>query len=157
MKKLLIVLAAIGCLLTACSENKPEAKLVPLKEATINFSDLKGNWVVINYWASWCKPCIKEIPLINQYYQRNKTKNLKVFGVNYDHLEKSELQALITKLKINFPTLAQDPAQALQLGDIPGIPVTYIYNPQGQLVKKLFGGLDEKGGIEKQLSIIKLY
>jgi thiol-disulfide isomerase/thioredoxin len=103
------------------------------------FSSLKGKWVYINYWASWCAPCLHEIPEINRFYQQYKTKNIAVFGVNYDGLSSDEQRTLIQKYQLAYPSLGLDPADTLKLGDIKGVPVTFIFNPDGQLFDIKYG------------------
>lgn len=105
----------------------------------ILFSDLAGKWVLINYWAGWCKTCIEEIPELNHFYENNKN-NIAVFAVNYDALPLYRQQKLIKKLDIRYPSLKQDPSTALQLGDIRGLPATFVFNPKGQLSTTLYGG-----------------
>ncbi len=106
----------------------------------ISFSDLQGKWVFINYWASWCRPCVEEIPELNRFYEENKNNNIALFAVNYDALPPDMQEKLIKKLGILYPSLRQDPATALELGDIRGVPVTFVFNPQGQLSNALYGG-----------------
>lgn len=104
------------------------------------FSELKGKWVLINYWAGWCKTCIDEIPEFNRFYQHHKNDPVALFGVNFDALPLYEQKNLIRKFNITYPNLLKDPAFDLSLGDIKGVPVTFIFNPAGQLVKTLYGG-----------------
>lgn len=105
----------------------------------ISFADLQGKWVLINYWASWCHSCVDEIPELNRLYEENKSK-IAIFAVNYDALPLYKQQSLIKRLDIQYPSLRQDPAHDLRLGDIQGVPVTFIFNPQGQLSDALYGG-----------------
>ncbi|MCH9756546.1 MAG: TlpA family protein disulfide reductase [Gammaproteobacteria bacterium] len=105
----------------------------------ITLKSLKGKWVYINYWASWCAPCLHEIPEINRFYQQYKTKNIAIFGVNYDGLSSDEQRPLIEKYQLNYPSLGIDPADALKLGDIRGVPVTFVFNPEGKLFDIKYG------------------
>ncbi|MDX2345984.1 MAG: TlpA disulfide reductase family protein [Legionella sp.] len=105
----------------------------------IPFKSLKGKWVYINYWASWCTPCLHEIPEINLFYQQYKNKNIAVFGVNYDGLTVSEQRPLIQTYQLDYPSLGIDPADTLKLGDIKGVPVTFIFNPEGKLFDVKYG------------------
>jgi thiol-disulfide isomerase/thioredoxin len=113
--------------------------LYDLNNKAISLSSLKGHWVYINYWASWCQPCLEEIPELNGFYSRFKGKNVVVYGVNYDALPASKQQQLIRELGIQYPSLGGNPARALSLGDIRGVPVTFVFNPQGKLSKTLLG------------------
>lgn len=107
---------------------------------TIPFSTLKGKWVFINYWASWCPGCLQEIPQFNQFYAKHKKNEVALFAVNFDGLPLSEQNSLIKRFHIQYPSLSQDPSEDLRLGDIRGIPVTFVFNPAGLLVKTLYGG-----------------
>lgn len=112
------------------------------------FSSLKGKWVMLNYWAGWCQTCIDEIPELNHFYQRHK--DIVLFGVNYDGIPLVKQHQLIEKYHIKYPHLQQDPGHALNLGDIVGLPVTFIFNPKGELVDTLYGGQTAKS-LEKAL------
>jgi len=116
-----------------------EAWLHDEQDHSIAFSSLKGRWVFINYWASWCPGCVEEIPELNQFYAAHKDQ-VALFAVNYDGLPLWQQRRLMKEFKIKYPGLLQDPAQSLQLGDIRGIPVTFVFNPQGKLVTALYGG-----------------
>lgn len=104
-----------------------------------SFDSLKGRWVIINYWASWCTPCLEEIAAFNQFYTQHQNKDAFVFGVNYEALSPEKLAALSKELKILYPQLQKDPKAALQLGDIEGVPMTFVFNPEGKLTKTLRG------------------
>ncbi len=129
-------------LLCSCGRQTP-VTLFDNQGQTINFSQLQGKWVIINYWASWCKPCRTEIPELNSFYN-NHRQSVIMLGVNYDQVNGKELNAIIAKMGVAFPTLNNDPAQLLDLGDIPGLPATYIFNPQGKLSKRLLGVQNQK-------------
>jgi peroxiredoxin len=110
---------------------------------TTAFSALKGKWVLINYWAEWCQTCLDEIPELNRFYETHQQKDIVLFGVNYDNQALFEQQRQAHRFNISYPNL-QDPARDLRLGDISGVPVTFIFNPEGALVKTLYGGQSAK-------------
>jgi thiol-disulfide isomerase/thioredoxin len=103
------------------------------------FSSLKGRWVFINYWASWCGPCLDEIPELNRFYARNKRSAIALFGVNYDGLSIQEQTDLAIQFQLAYPSLSHDPAQDLHLKDIQVLPITFVFNPKGELHKTLYG------------------
>jgi thiol-disulfide isomerase/thioredoxin len=103
------------------------------------FSALRGQWVFINYWASWCQPCLEEISELNQFYQQ-KNQHIAMYAVNFDALPISQQLGLINKYHIRYPSLAKDPGPELGLGDIRGVPVTFVFDPQGNLADTLWGG-----------------
>ena len=96
-----------------------------------------GHWVVINYWAVWCKPCIKEIPELNRLAQ--EYPGIRVFGVNYDNETGTELAEQIERLGIEFPLLAMDPATELGTPRPVVLPTTLVLAPNGQLAATLVG------------------
>lgn len=103
------------------------------------FSSLQGKWVIINYWAKWCPACLDEIPELNRFYTKHQKDAVAVYAFNYDDLPIYEQKDLIQRLQIKYPNLLRNPADELHLGDIIGLPATFIFNPQGQLVKRLYG------------------
>jgi thiol-disulfide isomerase/thioredoxin len=127
-------------LMIAASLAQADTLLNDVQGKTISFSSLKGKWVLINYWASWCKSCIDEIPELNLFYQKHKKDPVALFAVNYDALPLYKQKRLIQKHQIMYPSLSTDPAMTLGLGDIIGVPVTFVIDPQGKLVDRLYGG-----------------
>ena len=91
MKTIFIYLAIIF-LFFSCS--KPDLRV--FEGNNVFLSDLKGKWIIFNYWADWCPPCIKEIPELNNL-QRNYSNKLKVFLINFDMLEGEELNQQLKK------------------------------------------------------------
>jgi thiol-disulfide isomerase/thioredoxin len=98
---------------------------------------LRGQWVVINYWAQWCKPCIKEIPELNTLDQRYP--EVTVLGVNYDGATGEELQGQVEQLGIAFAILENDPAVQLGIARPVVLPTTLILDPTGELQATLLG------------------
>jgi thiol-disulfide isomerase/thioredoxin len=103
----------------------------------MNLDQLRGQWVVINYWAQWCKPCIKEIPELNKL--NRQYRQVTVLGVNYDGATGQELELQLEKLGIAFATLPEDPARQLGVPRPVVLPTTLILDPHGQLHATLVG------------------
>jgi len=127
-------LLAASCLtlMVACSGGSSSPAPTALDTA-----DYKGRWLVVNYWAQWCKPCIKEIPELNALDA--KYPQVAVLGVNFDGITGPELEAQKEKLGIGFTVLEQDPSGVLGVAIPSVLPATFILNPDGQLVHSLVG------------------
>lgn len=116
-------------LLIACAE-KGEAPALAL-------DDYRGQWVVINYWAQWCKPCIEEIPELNALNEAYDM--VTVLGVNYDGATGADLDAQTRSLGVAFPTLKNDPSGQLGIPRPIALPTTLIVSPRGELKETLLG------------------
>ena len=121
-------------LLFACS--KPDYELFEGPKG--NKSDFLGKWLVVNYWADWCPPCIKEMPELESFYNQNKDKVL-VLAYNFDRLEGDELKDQIKRFKVNVPSIMTDPGLLFGWETPPSLPATYILTPEGKLVETLIG------------------
>ena len=131
----------LTCTLFVCSTTlQAEILLQDLQGNNIALSSLKGKWVFINYWAGWCQPCLDEIPILNQFYNENKMKNVAMFAVNYDALPAARQEQMIKKLKIQYPSLNHNTSTLLHLGDISVVPITVVLNPNGEFSTTLYGG-----------------
>jgi len=127
----LVFLGGVVGLLLACDGNDSSA-------SGFNLEDYKGEWLIINYWATWCGPCLKEIPELNTLAKTHQGE-ISVLGVNYDRNTGEQLTQDIATMGIEFETLEKDPAAMLKLSRPEGLPVTYLYNPKGDMAAKLVG------------------
>ena len=132
MKTLLVAVTA--SLLIACSGDNASPGNT---RATMDLSEYQGRWVVINYWAKWCKPCIKEIPELNALDERYP--QVAVLGVNYDGATGDDLQQQVDRLGVSFPTLLEEPSAQLNVPLPSVLPTTLILDPDGRLVQTLVG------------------
>lgn len=104
----------------------------------IKLADFHGKWVIINYWAQWCKPCLKELPDLNSLYL-SRQNQVVVLGVSFDPLTDQQIQQFAKKTSIQFPMLAQFPLEKLGVNNIETLPITFIISPEGKWVKTLQG------------------
>lgn len=123
-------------LLASSSTNNVILKEIGGKDISLN--SLKGKWVFINYWAGWCQPCVEEIAALNRFYENNKQK-VAVFAFNFDNPSVKQQLKLIKEHKITYSSLLNDPAKPLHLTAVVGLPTTFVLNPEGKLVRTLFG------------------
>lgn len=113
---------------------------LPLADGThTRIDDWRGRWVVINYWAEWCAPCREEIPELNRFYAESGAAGPLVIGVNYDGLQPADLQPLIERMQISFPTLVNDPQQRFGYERPAILPTTILLSPDLAVAKVLRG------------------
>ena len=132
LKKAKIIQLFCILVLVSCQRNDIEVFNGP----NTNINDLNGNWILINYWADWCAPCIKEIPELNDFAAENK--NIKVYTFNFDELEIDDLKSIAKRFNIKVPSLVTHPRDIWGIATPPAVPATYFINPNGEIAVSLF-------------------
>lgn len=122
-----LIFFASGC----SRDDDPAASNDPLAKHT-------GRWLVVNYWAEWCKPCREEIPELNQFSLQHKATT-NVVGINFDGANGDMLQQQARQLGIAFELMTTDPAQRGHWPKPQVLPTTLIVDPAGKLVQTLTG------------------
>lgn len=103
------------------------------------YSEWRGHWVLINYWAEWCAPCRYEIPQLNAVHKASWANEAIVIGVNFDGVDGDGLPALIQRMGIEFPVVTTDPRARFGY-DLPAVlPTTVIIDPNGAVAATLVG------------------
>ncbi len=134
-RRFLLALALFAMAATAAA-----FELVDSKGQTHRLSQYKGKWVLVNFWATWCPPCLAEIPDLIALH-KNKKNKLVVLGVAMDYREPQEVVQFAGQQKIPYPIILGDRKIAAQMGPVDGLPTTYLYNPQGKMVAYNVGAL----------------
>lgn len=111
-------------------------------------SNYKGKWVLVNYWATWCPPCLEEVPDLVNLYDHRKKKDLMVLGVVFDYESTKDVTDYVDDMLMSYPIVLGDDDVVAQIGAADVLPTTFIYNPQGELVK-IKRGLVTKQYLEK--------
>jgi thiol-disulfide isomerase/thioredoxin len=128
-----LVVVFLGVLF-ACSQ---PVDFVDTDGNSYRYSDMEGKWQVINYWATWCAPCIREIPELIRLDENNE--NVFVFGVNFEAPEGEEIARQIEKMGITFPVYLKDPYFRLGIQMPEVLPTTVLIDPEGKVAGVLVG------------------
>ncbi|HVJ63290.1 MAG TPA: TlpA disulfide reductase family protein [Tahibacter sp.] len=120
----------------------PELKIATIDGKEFDLAAQKGHWVIVNYWATWCSPCIKELPEISKFVQEHK--NVRAIGLAYEDTDKAEIVAFLKAHPVVFPIAQVDTFDPPKAFETPrGLPTTYIIDPAGKIAQKFTGPVDE--------------
>lgn len=111
-----------------------EFSLKDLNGKTWNFSDLRGKVVLVNFWATWCPPCRKEIPDLEALYERFGSQGLIILGISDE--EASKVEPFIRDRKVTFPILLDPGRKVNEEFVVEGIPKSFVYDRDGKLVSQ---------------------
>nr|WP_235272743.1 TlpA disulfide reductase family protein [Methylotenera versatilis] len=98
-------------------------------------SQYKGKWVIVNYWATWCPPCLEEVPDLVALYDSRKNNDVMLLGVSFDYQDAKEVADYVDDMLISYPIVLGDDDVIRQIGSAEVMPTTFIYNPRGVLVR----------------------
>jgi thiol-disulfide isomerase/thioredoxin len=125
------------------SHDAPAAfELQDVKGQLHRLEDYRGKWVIVNFWATWCSPCIKEIPELKRFHQQHHEKDIVVIGINFEELTVEQLQQAIDEFDIDYPVLRIGSVPLVPFEPLKGLPSTFAVSPQGRLVKSWIGPVD---------------
>ena len=136
LRKISLVLVAMLWVSAATAEG---FSVVDSKGKTHRLQDYKGKWVLVNFWATWCPPCLEEMPDLQKLHE--KRKDVVVIGIAMEYKDPKYVLSFADDLLVTFPIVLGDSKIAAQIGRIDGLPTTYLYNPQGKLAAHNVGAL----------------
>ncbi len=110
-------------------------------------ADYKGKWVLVNFWATWCPPCLEEIPELTALHEDAKL-NVAVIGIALDYRNPRQVLEFAEQMLVSYPIVLGTYAMTNQIGPVRGLPTTYLYDPQGRLVAGHLGPLT-KADVER--------
>lgn len=118
----------------------PDFSLNDLQGRKLSSADLRGKVVLIDFWATWCQPCKKEMPGYQQLVDKYGSRGFVVIGFKFDVMRDTENPIQFArKIGVNYPLAVASEDIKQKFGDVPGLPTTMLYDRQGSLRKKEIG------------------
>ncbi|MFC1752820.1 TlpA family protein disulfide reductase [Thermoproteota archaeon] len=119
-----------------------ELTLKTISNKIIDFKDLKSNIIIIDFFATWCPPCIAEIPHFIEIQTKYKSKGVKIIGISLDN-DYAKLTKFVEQTKMNYPVILSSSTLLEIFGSIYSIPTTFIFDKEFHLIKKVVGYHDQ--------------
>ena len=120
----------------------PKFTLRNLRGNLEGLDDHAGKVIVVNFWATWCVPCVKEMPSFETLYRRFRSQGLTVLAVSLDKDRSAKVQEFVDKYKLSFPVLLDTEGVAEKLYPSFTIPFTYVLDKQGRVAARIDGAKD---------------
>lgn len=153
----LFAVIIIVALLFSCTKKKEDdaglpgpnvgspAPLFTLKDIDgkeVSLNDFKGKVILVNFWATWCKPCQEEMDDLESAYKKNNDKGLVILGVDVRE-EKKDVLEFLKRYKVSYPILMDFDGKVVKDYQVMGVPTTYFIDRDGIIRDRIFGGMNE--------------
>jgi len=121
----------------------PALRVTTLDGKTWNLAAQRGHWVIVNFWATWCVPCIKEMPAISAFVSSHP--DVRAIGLAYDDSPVAQIRAFVGKHPVSYPVAQVMLDKSPKDFDPPrGLPTTYLIAPDGTVARRFLGPIDGK-------------
>ncbi|TAE70254.1 MAG: TlpA family protein disulfide reductase [Bacteroidetes bacterium] len=152
MRTIITSLLVVGSFLSAVAQTEvADIKLPNEKNRVTSISELRGKVVLIDFWASWCGPCIRSFPKVKALYDTYKSKGFEVVGVSVDDNQKAWLKA-IAENQLPWKHMIDAKGEVASKWDINFIPQTFLLNKKGELIGKNLSHTDLEQAINQALT-----
>jgi len=124
-------------------ESVPEVTftLTDTEGSVFTEKNTRGKYLVVNFWATWCTPCLKEIPAFVEFYNQN-SNHVEILGLDYEPVNLPVINEFVERFSINYPIILYtdtNDSEYSKFGEIVGMPTTLIYSPDGELIRTFMG------------------
>jgi thiol-disulfide isomerase/thioredoxin len=144
-----VLLAWLFLAMPACSHAEGFA-FDDLSGKSHRLADYQGKWVLVNFWATWCPPCLEEIPELSSLHDAHKDKDLIVIGIAMESGSKFKVADFAQAHGISYPVVLGNRNIAAQIGAVDTLPTSYIYAPSGELAIR-HSGVVTRSSVEKYI------
>ena len=117
----------------------PDFVATDLKGQRVRLSALRGKVVLLNLWATWCPPCLQEMPSMERLYTRLRGRDFEILAVSQDEDGKQSVEALVRQLELSFPVLIDPERQVGERYGVWGFPESFVIDRNGYVVEHVIG------------------
>lgn len=143
LRACLIILASLLLQIPAvatASNQQLDFERLDVDGNAVKLSDFRGQWVVVNFWATWCGPCIKEIPELQHLHDKHPAAT--VIGVNFETIAPDALKAFMAAIDMTYPVVRVGDAPLIPFEPLKGLPSTFVVSPEGSFTTGHVGPVD---------------
>jgi peroxiredoxin len=137
-----ILYAALGIRRPVESVAAPDFTLLTLEGRPAQLREFRGKLVLLNFWATWCAPCLHEMPSMERLYQTFKQTDFLLLAVSMDRQGEGVARPFVDNLKLTFPVLLDSTLEVSRQYSVRGLPTTYLIDPDGLLIGVVIGARD---------------
>jgi cytochrome c biogenesis protein CcmG, thiol:disulfide interchange protein DsbE len=134
------------------NKHAPQIDRLDLDGHRVDLKSLRGKVVLLNFWATWCAPCLIEMPAFSAWQQQYASQGLQVVGISMDD-DAAPARQLVARLKAKYPIAMGDARLGEKYGGVMGLPLTYLIDRHG-VVRMRFQGETDLKSIERQLQTL---
>ena len=134
--------AALGIRRPAEPSEAPDFTLMTLAGQPARLRELRGKLVLLNFWATWCAPCLHEMPSMERLYQTFKQADFVLLAVSMDRQGEEVARPFVENLKLTFPVLLDSTLEVSRQYGVRGLPTSYLIDPDGRLIGAVIGARD---------------
>jgi thiol-disulfide isomerase/thioredoxin len=136
----LVMLAALGITELSAATKVPDFSFpsIPGNER-IDIRDFRGKVVLVNFWATWCSPCVQEMPSLQELHEKYGPKGFSVIGISVDQGGSKLVEKMTKKLGVTYPVVIGDTQTGRDFGGIFGVPTSFLIDRSGNVLKRYTG------------------
>ena len=120
----------------------PAFEIENLRGGNSSLADYKGKLVLLNFWATWCIPCTKEMPGMQTLWQNHKEQGLEIVAVSVDEGYRGRIENFSKMFKISFPILLDPESKVSDLYEVSGVPTSFLIDRNGKIIARIVGTED---------------
>jgi cytochrome c biogenesis protein CcmG/thiol:disulfide interchange protein DsbE len=142
--RIVLISLIVGMLPVSVNANEAfDYQLRDLDGQLHRVSDHRGKWLIINFWATWCPPCIREMPELERFFQENKA-TAHLWGVTFEDSDRVKIQDFVKRLGVTYPILGHGQDPLTGYGNVNVLPTTFIIDPSGLFYHRFEGPISAR-------------